>query len=97
MSIAPRIASLPVVHGPGNVCQVDLAAIFPVCASIEVAVDHPHWVNVQPSVIYVTPTPNDRPAQVAQAPARLTGAPGFPTTLIAVSFSTAYPPADFRV
>ncbi|KAK0656884.1 hypothetical protein B0T16DRAFT_48422 [Cercophora newfieldiana] len=66
MSVIPRVpAALQVVHGPGNVCHVDLTTILPACASIEVAVDAPHWVNVQPSVVYVTPTAPKGPAAPA--------------------------------
>ncbi|KAK0730189.1 hypothetical protein B0H67DRAFT_638721 [Lasiosphaeris hirsuta] len=69
-ALVPRIPSLNVIPAPGNVCQVELAVLFPNCGSIEIGINNlPYSVDVQPSTICVTPTtPTPTPMYHAPPP-----------------------------
>ncbi|KAK3694475.1 hypothetical protein B0T22DRAFT_71961 [Podospora appendiculata] len=94
MALAPRLPSLNVLGGPGNVCQVDLTILFPDCGSIEIGIiNQPYSVDVQPSTIFVTPTipkptghADPHPPPPFQGPPHPSPqpnyVPGVPTTLI---------------
>ncbi|KAK3393273.1 hypothetical protein B0H63DRAFT_554680 [Podospora didyma] len=55
-TLIPRMPSLNVAAGPGNVCQVDLTVLFAGCGSSDLQLAQPHSVDVHPSTICVTPT-----------------------------------------